>query len=527
MTGGLSEDIAYRLGGFYEQEDSFRNNADAKNTEIVGGLTFNFSDATTLTTTMDWIKQDLGGNRLRGVPVDDNGNFLVDPSYNANEKVDFQNMEALVLQANLSHYFSDDFYVDTSLRYLDNKRDQGYHESREWVDVNDDGEANIDDQTIKREYRKQYRANKETSLTTDFVYLIDGGNINHQLLFGADIHSVDTEYDYLRARYEADGVANLNIFTLNYGLTDPSTYNLTDQNRDGVNSDRYGIYIQDVVKFNEQWTFIAGLRYDNFEEYNQETGYRYSDHGITPRVALTYQPQENVSVYINYSESFNPVSSSDQEGVASEGLLEPETGKQTEIGMKSSWFDGKIMSTFAIYRINKQNVVMSNPDENAGDNGVPELLNVGEVESNGFESTLVGDINDNITITANYAYNDTAVIKGVTGDTITNSFGDGSKFTNAPRHQAGLWTRYAINSIDSSIAFGINYVSKQYSLAGQTVKPFTVFDMSWTTKWNDLLLSINVDNLLDKEYAVSGFSERNGHFPGSPRSVIGQLTYQF
>jgi len=527
MTGGLSEDVAYRLGGFYEQEDSFRNNADAQNTEIVGGLTFNFSDATTLTTTVDWIKQDLGGNRLRGVPVDDNGNFLVDPSYNANEKVDFQNMEALVLQANLTHYFSDDFYVDTSLRYLDNERDQGYHESREWVDVNDDGEANIDDQTIKREYRKQYRANKETSLTTDFVYLIDGGNINHQLLFGADIHNVDTEYDYLRARYEADGVENLNIFTLNYGLTDPSTYNLTDQNRDGVNSDRYGIYIQDVVKFNEQWTFIAGLRYDNFEEYNQETGYSYSDHGITPRVALTYQPQEELSFYINYSESFNPVSSSDQEGVASEGLLAPETGKQTEIGMKNSWLNGKIMSTFAIYRINKQNVVMSNPDANAGDNGVPELLNVGEVESNGFESTLVGDINDNITITANYAYNDTIVIKGVTGDTITNSFGDGSKFTNAPRHQAGLWTRYAINSIDSSIAFGINYVSKQYSLDGQTVKPFTVFDMSWTTQWNDLLLSINIDNLLDKEYAVSGFSKRNGHFPGSPRSVIGQLTYQF
>ncbi|MDO6488477.1 TonB-dependent siderophore receptor [Colwellia sp. 6_MG-2023] len=527
LTGGLSEDIAYRLGGFYEQEDSFRNNADAKNTEIVGGLTFNLSDATTLTTSVDWIKQDLGGNRLRGVPTDDQGNFLVDPSYNANEKFDYQNMEALVLQASLNHYFTDDFYVNTTFRYLDNERDQAYHESREWVDVNSDGEANIDDQTIKREYRKQYRANEESSLTTDFVYTIDGDHITHQLLFGADIHHVDTEYDYLRARYEADGVANLNIFTLNYGLTDPSTYNLTDQGGDGVKTDRYGIYVQDVMKFNEQWTFIAGLRYDNFKEYNKATDYSYSDHGVTPRAALTYQPQENLSVYINYSESFNPVSSSDQEGVANEGLLAPETGKQTELGIKSSWLDGKIMSTFAIYRINKQNVVMSNPDENAGDNGIPELLNIGEVESNGFESTLVGDLGDNITITANYAYNDTIVIKGVTGDTITNSFGDGSKFTNAPRHQAGLWTRYAISTIDSSIAFGVNYVSKQYSLAGQTVKPFTVFDMSWTTRWDDLLLSINIDNLLDKEYAVSGFSQRNGHFPGSPRSVIGQLTYQF
>jgi len=527
MTGGLTEGVAYRLGGFYEQEDSFRNNADAKNTEIVGGLTFEFNDATTLTTTIDWIKQDLGGNRLRGVPVDDDGNFLVDPSYNANEKFDYQDMTALVLQAKLSHNFSNDFYVNTTLRYLDNERDQGYHESREWVDVNGDGEANIDDETIKREYRKQYRANKETSLTTDFVYLIDGDGIDHQLLFGADIHNVDTKYDYLRARYEADGVANLNIFNLNYGITDPSTYNLTDQNRDGVDSDRYGIYVQDVMKFTEKWTLIAGLRYDHFKEYNQETDYSYSDHGTTPRVALTYQPTENLSVYANYSESFNPVSSSDQEDVSNEGSLQPETGKQTEIGLKNTWLDGRIMSTFAIYRINKENVVMTNPAYTGNNDGIAELLNIGEVESNGFETTLVGDINDDWTVTANYAYNDTRVVKGVTDDTITNSFGDGSKFTNAPRHQAGLWTRYSILSIDSSIAFGLNHVSEQFSLSGQTVKPFTVFDASWTTKWDDLLLSVNIDNLFDKEYAVSGFSQRNGHFPGSPRSVTAQLTYQF
>jgi iron complex outermembrane receptor protein len=527
LTGGVSEDIAYRLGGFYEQKDSFRNNANSKNTEIVAGLTFNLSDETTLTTTIDWIKQDLGGNRLRGVPVDDAGNFLVDPSYNANEKFDYQNMTALVLQANLTHYFTDDFYVNSTLRYLDNERDQAYHESRSWIDVNGDGKANIDDQTIRREYRKQYRANKETSLTTDFVYAINGKGIEHQLLFGVDIHKVDAEYDYFRARYEADGIANLNIFTLNYGLTDPSTYKLRDFNRDGVDSDRYGVYVQDVMKIDEQWTLITGLRYDDFKENNKEAGYSYSDNGVTPRVALTYQPQPNLSFYVNYSESFNPVSSSDQEGVASEGRLQPETGKQTEIGMKNFWLDRKIMSTFAIYRINKLNVVMSNPDDTGDDDGIPELLNIGEVESNGFETTLVGDINDNLTATANYAYNDTSVIKGVTGDSIRNTFGEGSRFTNAPRHQAGLWFRYGITSIDSSVAFGLNYVSKQYSLAGQTVKPFTVFDMSWTTNWDKLLLSINVDNLLDKEYAVSGFSERNGHFPGSPRSVIAQLTYNY
>lgn len=527
LTGGLKQHVAYRLGGFYEQQNSFRNNADAKNTELAGGLLFDLSEATQLTTTVDFIKQDLGGNRLRGVPVDDAGNFLVAPSYNANEKSDYQNLQALVLQTNLNHNFTDNFYVNTTLRYLDNKRNQAYHESQNWVDVNGDGLANIDDQTIRREYRKQYRSNKESSLTADFVYEFDVSGINHQLLFGADYHTVKTEYDYFRARFEADGVKNLNIFALNYGITDPSSYHLTDMNRDGVDSDRSGIYLQDVVELGKQWIVIAGLRYDNFKEFNQETAYSYTDNGVTPRIALTYQPFDYLSMYVNYSESFNPISSGDQEDVNGEGDLKPESGKQTEVGMKNQWFDGRIMNTFAIYRINKENVVMSNPNDTGAGDGIPALLNIGEVESNGFETTLVGDMSDNWTITANYAYNDTLVIKGIDNDAITNTFGDGTRFANAPRHQAGLWSRHAIVAIDSSIAFGLNYVSEQISLSGQTVKPFTVFDMSWTTSWDALLLSVNFNNLFDKEYAVSGFSQRNGHFPGSPREVVAQLSYQF
>ena len=527
MTGGLSDTMAYRLGGFYEEQDSFRNNADSANTELTGGLLFDLSDSTTLTTSIDYIKQDLDGNRLRGVPVDDNGNFLVDPSYNANESFDYQNMEALVLQAELNHSFSDDFSVSSTVRYLDNERDQAYHESQNWVDVNGDGVANIDDETIRREYRKQFRANEEISLTTDFVYNVEQGNLEHQFLFGGDYHVVETQYDYLRARYEADGVANLNIYTLNYGETDPSTYNLTDLDRDGVDTDRFGVYAQDVISIGEQWTVIAGLRYDYFKELNKETGFSYSDNGVTPRVAVTYQPIENTSVYINYSESFNPTSSGDQEDVVGEGNLDPETGKQTELGMKNRWFDGKIMSTFAVYQINKENVVMSNPDDTGAGDGIAALLNIGEVESRGFETTLVGDLSEHWTITANYAYNDTQVVDGVTGDTLSDTFGDGSRFANAPRHQAGLWSRYGLDAINSSIAFGANYVSEQVSSDGQKVKPFTVFDMSWTSRFDDVLLSVNINNLFDKEYAVSGFSQRNGHFPGSPREVVGQITYKF
>ncbi len=523
-TGGLTEDVAYRIGGFYEVQDSFRNNADMENIELAGGLLYDVSDNTRLTTTFDYIVQNLGGHRLRGVPVDDEGNFLVDLTYNANEESDFQDMEAFVFQTQLAHTFSDALKVNSTLRYLTNERDQAYHESRSWVDVNGDGEANIDDETIQREYRDQYRANDEVSLTTDFVYDFNAAGMEHQFLFGGDWHYMDTEYDYLRARYEADGVANLNIFTLNYGETDPSTYNLTDLDRDGIRRNRQGLYIQDMMHLTDNIIVMAGARFDRFDERDKETGTEYDDSDVTYRAGITYKPFKAMSMYANYSESFNPVDATDQAD-ANVTALEPVSGDAIEFGVKNEWLNGSIMTTFAVYHISKENLVYSNPDyiEGVNDDTESALINFGVVESDGAEFTLVGDISNTISVTANYAYNDTIVVDGSS----SNTFGAGDRFVNAPRHQAGLWTRYAIDSIDSSIAFGVNYVSEQISADAQKVKPFTVFDASWTTRWDAVLLSVNVNNLFDKEYAVSGFSERNGHFPGQPREIIAQLQYNF
>ncbi len=523
-TGALTDTTAYRLGGFYEAQDSFRNNADMENIELAGGLLHDFSDDTRLTTTFDYIVQNLGGHRLRGVPTDDTGNFLVDRTYNANEKSDYQDLEAWVVQSQLEHVFSDSFSVNSTLRLMTNERDQAYHESRSWVDVNGDGEANIDDETIRREYRDQYRANDEVSLTTDFVYDFSVAGIQHQLLFGGDYHYIDTDYEYLRARYEADGVGNLNIFNLNYGETDPDSYNLTDQNRDGIRRNRQGLYVQDMLQLDDKWTLMLGARFDHFEERDKESGFEYGDQDVSYRTGISFKPLDSMSFYANYSESFNPVDATDQAD-ASVTDLEPVTGDSIEVGVKNEWLGGSIMTTLAVYHINKENLVASNPNfiEDENEDTESALINFGKVESDGVEFTLVGDVTDELSITANYAYNDTIVVDGSS----SNTFGAGDRFVNAPRHQAGLWGRYAIHSINSSMALGVNYVSEQISSDAQKVKAFTVFDASWTTKWDNILFSLNVNNLFDKEYAVSGFSERNGHFPGQPREIIAQLKYNF
>lgn len=522
LTDGITDDLAYRLGGFYEKQNSFRNNADSENIEIAGGLLYQGSDTTSIDFTFDYIKQDLGGNRLRGVPVDDDGNFLVDRSYNANEKFDYQNLEAVVLQSNLKHDFSDNLSTNVTLRYLDNERRQAYHESRSWVDVNGDGAADINDQTIKREYRKQYRANEEISLTADFVYQSTFAGLEHQVLFGGDYHDVTTDYDYFLSRYEAHGVQNLNIFELNYGITDPSTYLLFDMNRDGVDNAKYSFYVQDMINLNEQWVLMLGARFDDFEETNKETDTKYSDNDVSYRGGITYKVDDTLSLYGNYSESFNPVSANDFD--ESESALKPTTGNQIEFGAKKEWLGGRIFTTLAFYQIDKENMVQANPDyiDEVETPDISPLNNFGLIESEGVELVLVGDISEQLSLTANYAYNNTTIVEGENSNISANG-----SFVNAPKHQAGVWFRYSLEHLNSAIAMGADYVSEQWSFGGQRVKPYTVFDASWTTRWDDMLLSINVNNIFDREYAVSGFSERNGHFPGEPREIIAQLTYSF
>jgi iron complex outermembrane receptor protein len=520
-TGQLTDGLAGRFGAFYEQQDSFRDNADTENTHVASGLTYEPGEETSLIFTAEYIDQDLTGHRLRGVPARDNGSFIVDREFNAAEPSDYQTLEAVIGQLSIKHQFDESFSVNTTLRYIDNKRNQSYHEPNGFVDVNGDGEANEADQEITRQYRLQERTNEEYSLTIDAVKKFSTGDWEHTLLVGGDYHDVTAKFGTEIGFNAAFGVPNLNIFQPVYGA-DPSTYNVIDLVSDGTESTVYGLYIQDLIEFNEQWSVMIGLRYDDYDDQEIVGDFSFSDDNISSRVGLVYKPVEEASLYLNYAESFNPVDLADQQDPDAVGELDPETGSQWEFGWKHNWVDGAVRSTVAIYSISKEDVPQFNPDDTGVNDGIPGQLNLGEVSSEGVELTLVGDVTEKLIVTANYAYNDTRVEEG---SSISNSINSGDDFANAPKHQAGIWARYELTAIDSAIALGTNYVSEQFNLSGQKVKPFTVFDASWTSTWDGLTLQLNVNNLLDKEYFVSGFSERTGNFPGSPREVVMQLRY--
>lgn len=558
-TGAIdnNETLAYRLGGFYQGKDGFRDNTNEENTLLSLGLTWLPMDNTELIFQYDSIDQDLGGHRLRGVPVDDNGNFLTDISYNANEKSDFQRLKADIYQVIANIEFSDSFTNATVFRTLQNERTQQYHENAGLVgDLDDDKTGSrptakeeallllnsfgfaAEDTAMLRQFRDQKRKNDEWSITTDFVYEANIVDLEHTILFGADYSVVEeishNKFSDLTRTADRNNFADprersnplihvqpIDIINPVYGITDSSTYKIIDRGITETKSTRLGIYLQDQIRINEQWIAISGVRFDRFEDENITDARKIDDNKISPRIGAIYQPSNNISVFANRAQGFNPQSLSSQSEASAGEIFDPETSNQHELGIKNIWLDGNLTTTFAAYHIVKEDVTVSNPSFIEG-NGSPGQVQIGEVVSKGIEVDMVGDITEYWTGTINYAYNEAKITGGSPKD-ILNAIGD--EFANAPDHTLGMWTRYELPTLNSSFAIGFDFVDDRISLDGQRVKSYTTWDASWQTQIDNFNVQLNMKNIFDKEYATSGFNKRNGHFPGEPRSILLQISY--
>lgn len=523
-TGPIGDGgVAYRVGGFYEEQDSFRNNAGEETAILTGQIAWQLAPETELVASFEHYDVDLDGNRLRGVPVDDDGEFLTDISWNTNEASDFLNLEADIGQLMLAHAFTEDTSLRLVARYVDNAERQQYHESR--------GPAAPGSTLYLREFRDQKRSSEEASVTADLVHRLDLGGARHTLLLGADYFDASSSFAGRTARQfnPLDPAASLGpvqpIDLLNPVYGNSGIDFLRDDlaaipfRRSETEAERYGVYVQDQIELTGRFHVIAGARYDDFEETDAVSGASAQDDEISYRGGLLFKPADGLSLYASYGEGFQPQGITDPEDG---GPFGPETSRQIELGAKADLFDGAMLLQVAVYEIVKDGVLVANPDPGAGIGGVPRLLQIGEATSEGFEIDVVGDLSDRWTLQANYAYNDTRITGGNPGS-LSNTVGD--EFVNAPDHAFGLWTRYELPRISSAIAGGLDYVGERTSFSGQDVDDYVTFDLSWiTTLDSGWELQINVRNLFDETYAASGFIQRTGHFPGEPRTVVAQVT---
>ena len=522
ITGPLATGIAARAGLFYETQDSFRINAGSETLIADGGLSFDLGPARLVLQATRY-DQNLDGNRLRGVPADDEGNFLTDISWNHNEASDYLNLRSDVAQARLEAEPIAGVTIDATLRYNDAFEEQQYHEPRGLFDSDDDGAV---DASI-REFRDQMRWQETWSFGTNLVWTAQlGANVRNRVLVGYDRFSGDFEFQgrSLRGRntVTAGLPSPLSLFDPVYGQSDPATYNQGPFQVTLSEQQRQGVYLLDELTIGPVIA-VLGVRRDSFEDASGTTS--FSDSAETFRAGLVYRVTPEVSIFGHYAESFEPQGIGSQNPLAG-GPFDPTAGDILEGGVKTALLGGRLQSTLAVYRIRRTNILQVDPQGDPGNDGVDDLIAFGEITSKGVELDLAADITPDWVATVAYAYNDTRITEDAgTGGGFSNNVGD--RFANAPEHKLGFWTRYQFREPGIAVALGGDYVSERLSIDGQEVKPYMVFDASLIWERGPWRALVRVDNLFDKTYAASGFISRTGHFPGEPRTMFLEVSHRW
>ncbi len=316
------------------------------------------------------IEQDLAANRLRGIPVDNDGHFLAPRRWNHNEPTDFLDLRSTSLFAKFEAEPVDGLTLDVSARHIDPDETQQYHEpflldaSNQRVDVNGDG---ITD-GISREFRDQYRASNIWSFGGNAVWShAFSDTVTNRVLAGFDYSTDDSTSLAASLRGRATASAGrpcpLTFFDPVYRACSSASYAMPAQTRTLTETKRYGFYALNELTIG-QVTLTAGIRTDTFDDISTAgngaaTRFKGSDESYRVGAVLA-GARRPVAVRPICHELRTAIGVG--AGPARGRPLAPTTGDMFEGGVKTALFAGRVQSSLSAYRIKRQNLLQADPD---------------------------------------------------------------------------------------------------------------------------------------------------------------------
>ncbi|CNK85665.1 putative hydroxamate-type ferrisiderophore receptor [Yersinia aleksiciae] len=319
--------------------------------------------------------------------------------------------------------------------------------------------------------------------------------------------------------------ADFDIYHPVYGLMPVSTKVSAKNSDHRRNLKSYGWFMQDAIELTDKWIVLAGLRYDHFDVFSGKgrpfiTNTESAGSKLIPRTGVVYKLTPEISFYGSYSESFKPNSS-----IAKQiSSLPPEQGQSWEIGSKVELLNG-VTGTLALFDIAKRNVMVNELID-----GETVTRTAGRVRSQGIELDVAGQLTDNLSAIATYAY----IGARVTEDPNNK----GNQMTNVARNSASLFLTQTLGSTgwqsgdEMRIGAGARYVGRR---AGDAANRFTLDDYTvadafisysllvnhYRVKWQ-----LNVKNLFDKTYYPSSGGNLRVAV-GEPRQFVLRASIDF
>lgn len=358
----------------------------------------------------------------------------------------------------------------------------------------------------------------------DFVGEFTAVGVDHQLLVGANwlgyyyLGKTDSDKGECN-KVNGKTVCDYYTGTVGQPLVKPEGLDYSNSsNKTPTERDSYGIYLQDMVTFNDQWQALAGVRYDR----ETTKGADLVEDAVTPKFAVIYHPESNGSIYASYSESFEPqgevINSSSRQYTNEGDHLKPRRGKQYEVGTKWELFDNQLFVTGAIFDITLEDVAL---DVKSGDEYTK--TQGGEQVHRGAELAMQGFVTENFSLHGNAMYLD--------AEYANHEKYAGNRPADVPELGATVWSRYTFAN-NTNANLGMTYVGERYGDDSNSFKKdaYTRVDMgiSHTVKYDqnlDIIARFNVENVFDTDYLEGG--DETSVVIGEGRNYMATLQFRY
>lgn len=565
FTGPLNESgtLLYRLNGAVQEARSFRDLVENNQFLLAPSITFLPNNTTALNVEM--IYSNGKGNLDRGQPLFGaiNGNFdLNSTKINTNVAAanDFYTSKEFMVLSNFSKEITD--HIGFNASYMKQTWDEDLAEHR----VAGAAAVDIEGNAIPTLAELRYVERQQFWITDNYTaYLnfdFENDSFSNKLLVGYDgsrwertiggssngarryrrLNGTATSFNPEEAdqfeTIDIDGVIAPNPNVSHFDLADP---NNTSRETSGYITSEFaipanlttsnGIYIQNQFKIGK-FSALLNLRYDWYEDifdYESDSEQSYKNEAFIPRIGVTYEATDQISVYASYVEGFQPQSNTvtlspfteDFFFAGSPASFDPLESNNIEFGAKGEFLGGKMTVNASVYQITQKNLLQQDPNEES------ILTERGEQRSKGFEWDLSGYVMPNLQLSASYAYIDAEIIEDDDPALV------GERIGGAPEHSANFWGRYDFTHgvlKNMGLGLGMEYRGDRLSWYGDrlTLPSYTVFDAAvyYRPTGIDMQIAIKLNNLFDETY-WNGALNATRLFPGAPRNVLLTTTYKF
>ena len=339
--------------------------------------------------------------------------------------------------------------------------------------------------TIKRAINNQDKQDINYTLDNHLQRNFDFEKINYDVMVGVDMMRERSDY-YRRT----DTMNSFNADNPVYGITSTK---LGTPTQELTYSQYAGLYLHNTIKIDDDWIIGLSGRHDwtqvEIDNVLKNTSTKNSDNAFTGSASVMYRINDMFAPYVSYSTSFMPVTDAGENGT----LLNPEEGKQAEVGVKFQALDQRLQGYVAYYDLTRKNVTEADASGNFS-------IQTGEQVTKGFEAEMAAALTEQWNVAATYSYIPTAKItESVTASEI------GKRSNHVPKNASSLSTQYYFSpdQFGWNIGAGIRYQDSrtaQRSTDFVYLPSYTLVDVNAGYEAKSWGAGLSIKNLFDKEY---------------------------